>query len=196
MNDRANLNLNDAGHQARDVDASSTPRAVARGLGWFSITLGLAELLAPRAVSRAAGLDSNPALVRLYGLRELVCGIGILASDKVAPFLWARVGGDVLDIGTIVAHSNTVDRQDRTRAFGAVVNVLGVTALDMYAARGIREEPSNGVTSPMRDYSSRSGFPRPADDMRGVARANFKAPRDMRTPDALRAWTLPKRTDE
>jgi hypothetical protein len=196
MNDRANFNLDDAGRQARDVDASSTPRAVARGLGWFSITLGLAELLAPRAISGAAGLDSSPALVRLYGLRELVCGIGILASDKVAPFLWARVGGDVLDIGTIVAHSNTVDRQDRTRAFGAVVNVLGVTALDVYAARGIRELPTNGVTPSMRDYSSRTGFPRPVDAMRGVARTDFEAPRDTRTPDALRAWTLPKRTGE
>jgi hypothetical protein len=196
MNDRANFNLDDAGRQARDVDASSTPRAVARGLGWFSITLGLAELLAPRAVSRAAGLDSSPALVRLYGLRELVCGIGILVSDKVAPFLWARVGGDVLDIGAIVARSDTVNRQNRTRALGAVVNVLGVTGLDVYAARGINEAPSNGVTTPIRDYSGRTGFPRTADAMRGVARADFDAPRDMRTPDALRAWTLPKRTDE
>jgi len=196
MNNRANIDLDGAGHGAREVDASNTPRAVACGLGWFSIALGLAELLAPRAVSRAAGLDSGPALVRLYGLRELACGIGILTSDKIAPFLWARVAGDALDIGTIVAQSNTVDRQDRTRAFGAVVNVLGVTALDVYAARGIREERSNDVTPPLHDYSSRTGFSRPADAMRGVARADFEAPRDMRTPEALRAWTLPKCTDE
>ncbi|AME27060.1 hypothetical protein PAMC26577_22070 [Caballeronia sordidicola] len=62
----------------------------------------MAKLLAPRAVSRSAGLGSSAALVRLYGLLELICGIGILAAEKVAPFLCARVRGDVLDVGTIV----------------------------------------------------------------------------------------------
>ncbi len=197
MNDHANFDLDAARQRDRaNINAVKVPRAVARGLGWFSIALGMAELLAPRAVARSAGLDSSPTLVRLYGLRELACGIGILASDKVAPYLWARVGGDILDIGTIVALSDTTDPSTRTRAFGAVVNVLGITALDVYAARGMRNRPSNDVPLPRRDYSDRSGFSRPANDMRGIARADFRAPRDMRTPDALRAWTLPDRPDE
>ncbi|OTP72059.1 hypothetical protein PAMC26577_22075 [Caballeronia sordidicola] len=40
--------------------------------------------------------------------------------------------------------------------------MLGVTALDVYAARGIREELSNDVTPPMRNHSNRTGFPSPA----------------------------------
>jgi hypothetical protein len=168
---------------------SSSPRTVARGLGWFSIALGAAELLAPRALSRSAGLQSSIALVRLYGLRELACGIGILATGKAAPFLWARVGGDALDIGTIVTQSDMSNSRGRNRAFVALANVLGVTALDLYAARGIGDKSSTPVAQPAHDYSGRSGFPRAADSMRGAALGNFKMPKDMRTPEALRAWT-------
>jgi len=71
-------------------DSAGLPR-VARGLGWFSIALGMAELCAPRALSRAAGIDAHPTTVRLYGLREIACGIGILASRQPQRFLWARV---------------------------------------------------------------------------------------------------------
>jgi len=37
-----------------------------------------------------------------------------------------------------------------------------------------------------RDFSDRSGFPKPADEMRGAAREDFQAPRDMCTPEPLR----------
>src|SRR3982750_2637825 len=50
---------------------------LARGLGWFSIGLGLAELLAPRGVARVAGVRGNTTLIRLFGLREIASGIAI-----------------------------------------------------------------------------------------------------------------------
>src|SRR5215208_7188744 len=37
---------------------------LARGLGWFSLGLGLAELLAPRGVAKVAGLRGNTGLIR------------------------------------------------------------------------------------------------------------------------------------
>lgn len=78
---------------ANDVAARTRPASIARGLGWFSLALGAAELLAPNSVARAAGVRTNSALMRLYGLREIACGIGILMSRDPTPYLWARVGG-------------------------------------------------------------------------------------------------------
>src|SRR3954463_3788576 len=71
---------------------------VARGLGWFSIGLGLAEFLAPRAIARISGVRRNTTLIRLLGLREIAHGVAIFVQDsktgKPAEAVWARVGGD------------------------------------------------------------------------------------------------------
>src|SRR5947209_15646940 len=57
---------------------------VARGLGWFSIGLGLAELLMPRVVSKLVGTrGTNKDLIRLLGLRELSHGLTILMGRPV-----------------------------------------------------------------------------------------------------------------
>lgn len=65
-----------------NVDAEQ----LARGLGWFSLGLGLAEVLAPRAVARITGVrTSNAGLIRLLGLREIAHGVGIFAQGGVRP---------------------------------------------------------------------------------------------------------------
>jgi len=100
---------------------------LARGLGWFSIGLGLAELVAPRAMAELTGVR-NPALLQTYGLREIATGIGILTSDRPAGWLWARVAGDAMDLATLAA------AEDGGRAAGAALAVAGVTALDVMCA--------------------------------------------------------------
>ena len=75
----------------------STTDALARGLGVFSIALGLVEVVAARSLTRALGMEGNEALVRLYGLREIATGVGILASNDPTPWIWGRVAGDALD---------------------------------------------------------------------------------------------------
>ena len=52
----------------------------ARGLGWFSIGLGVTEVLMPRALARAVGIPGASGLVFLYGLREIASGLGILKA--------------------------------------------------------------------------------------------------------------------
>jgi hypothetical protein len=67
------------------------------------------------------------------------------------------------------------------------IGILGaMKALDMVAAR-LAKPRQAGVDFP--DYSDRVGMPRPPAEMRGEARKDFEAPRDMRTPEALRPWT-------
>jgi hypothetical protein len=61
---------------------------VARGLGYFSIALGVAELSAPGAICRAAGIAGQEGVVRAYGTREIATGVAILASHDPTPWIW------------------------------------------------------------------------------------------------------------
>jgi hypothetical protein len=106
----------------------------ARGLGWFSIGLGLCEVLAGRRLARALGLEDRVTLVRLYGLREIATGIAILASGERALWLWARVAGDALDLMTLAAALKR-DNPKRRNAVIAAGNVAAVTAFDVLTAR-------------------------------------------------------------
>ncbi|VXB40382.1 conserved hypothetical protein [Burkholderia sp. 8Y] len=177
---------------ANDVTQRSKPASIARGLGWFSLALGAAELLAPDSVARAAGLRTSSTLMRLYGLREIACGIGILMSRDPSPYLWARVGGDALDLATLAASSD----KSRPRALGALLNVAGVTALDIHAATSLsshaedqRREAQIRSQRFASMYRNRSGFSRSPEAMRGAALRDFETPRDMRAPDALLPYT-------
>src|SRR5271165_278103 len=78
----------------------ATSDRLARGLGWFSLALGTAEILAPRGFTRALGLEGHERLVRAFGFREIVSGVLSLSVDKRTG-LWSRVGGDVMDIATV-----------------------------------------------------------------------------------------------
>jgi uncharacterized membrane protein len=108
---------------------------LARGLGWFSIGLGLAELLAPRGVAKVAGMRGNTTLIRLFGLREIASGIAIFAGGRrPAGPVWSRVAGDALDLACLgAAYANPGN--DKARLTFATANVLAVTALDVLCAR-------------------------------------------------------------
>ena len=165
----------------------STNDALARGLGVFSIGLGLWEVLAPRSLTRMLGMEGNEGLVRAYGMREIAAGIGILTSEDPTGWIWGRVAGDGLDIATLVTGLEG-DNPKRNNVALALAAVAGVTALDVYCGQQLSSE-SKEPLPPMRDYSRRSGLPRPPQQMRGAARKDFETPRDMRAPEALRPWT-------
>jgi uncharacterized membrane protein len=125
----------------RSRQQSRSPRKLeaerlARGLGWFSLSLGLAELLAPKLVSRLAGGNGgNTGLIRLYGLREIMSGAMIFGQGTQPAFgVWSRVAGDVMDIATLAAAASSRSTSRTGLAF-ATANVLGVTALDVYCAQ-------------------------------------------------------------
>ena len=157
--------------------------ALARGLGWFSIGLGLAEVLAPRGLTRALGLDGQERLIQAYGVREIATGIGILASRDPTPWIWGRIGGDALDLATLAGgfHEGNPHKGNLGFAMGAVA---AVSALDAYCATALSSESE---PRQIRDYSARSGFPREPEAMRGAA-SDFTVPADMRIPDPLRPY--------
>jgi uncharacterized membrane protein len=125
---------------------NATDELLANGLGWFSIGLGAAELLAPGAVAALIGVredERTRGVLRGYGLREIATGIGILTQPNPGPWLWGRVGGDLLDLASLGAAYSSPDNDDAKLTF-ATTSVVGVTALDIYAAQQLSRKSSNG----------------------------------------------------
>jgi uncharacterized membrane protein len=113
---------------------------VARGLAWFSIGLGLAELLFPGTVARLAGLPRRRGLLRLMGVREIASGLSIFMQHRPSTAMWSRVAGDAVDL-TFMAGSLASPNARPKRLATSMVAVAGVTALDVYAGRQISRNP-------------------------------------------------------
>ena len=109
-------------------------RGIARGLAWFGIGLGLAELLTPRTVARAAGLRGHERLLRVFGAREIASGALILAAEDPEAWLWTRVAGDALD-GALLSAGMRAGNPSRQRAILATLAVAPVVVLDLLCAR-------------------------------------------------------------
>ena len=103
-------------------------------LGFFSLGLGLAEVCCPHSLARLIGFRLSPEILRLYGLREIASGVGILTDDRPATWLWGRVAGDALDLATLAAAYEKAGPDDRKRLIGAAAAVAGVTVLDVISA--------------------------------------------------------------
>ena len=111
---------------------------LAIGIGWFSIGLGLAEVMAPGSIARLVGLrNGNTNSLRALGAREIGNGIAILAEPGRAAWLWSRVGGDAIDLSYLLAHTDS-DTSDRRRLGAAIAAVTGLTALDVLCALQLR----------------------------------------------------------
>src|SRR5690348_9714884 len=84
-------------------NTKSNEQRLAEGLGWFSIGLGLTEILAPKKLAKAIGVKNRPGLFRIMGLRELTSGVGLLTQPRPDAWLWSRVVGDAIDLGFLGA---------------------------------------------------------------------------------------------
>lgn len=117
---------------------SKRAEQIALGLGWFSIGLGLAELLAPRTVARLVGMpEASSAVLRAFGAREVGNGLALLAQPDRAAWLWSRVGGDAVDLSYLASGLTDEDAQP-ARIVAAMSAVLGVTAIDALTAQQLR----------------------------------------------------------
>jgi len=105
-----------------------------RTLGWFSVGLGVAEVLAPRTMGRMIGVGDHSVVLRMCGAREIASGIGLLSGRAPATFAMSRVVGDVMDLALLGA-SLSSPRSNPTRVAAAATAVAGVAALDLYASK-------------------------------------------------------------
>jgi uncharacterized membrane protein len=114
----------------------------ARGLGWFSIGLGLAQITAPRRVARMIGVDDDEAnrdTLLAIGVRELASGVGILTRERPIGPVWTRVGGDVMDLA-LLGRALRRDDGHRNRLTAATAAVVGLTILDILAGHSLARE--------------------------------------------------------
>jgi hypothetical protein len=155
---------------------------LAKALGWFSIGLGLTELVAPHLITNALGMRGKEGLVRAYGAREIASGLLSLSPDKQAG-LWSRVAGDGLDVATLMSGLRA-DNPKRDNVAAAITMVLGITLLDIIGAQAtaVRHAPRQGQR---RMYADRSGFPQGVAAARGGAAKALQAPRDARTRPSI-----------
>jgi hypothetical protein len=151
------------------------PDRLARALGWFSIGLGVTELVAPGRIASMLGLDGKEGLIRSYGARELASAVPTLSINKRVG-LASRIAGDVLDLGTLAPALHR-DNPKRSNAAVATALVAGITLLDLAAFVGVKAAHRRDRGGE-RDYSERSGLPRGPQASRGLARKDFEMPSD------------------
>lgn len=137
--------------------ANSQARNLAIGLGWFSLALGITELLRPRAVKQQTGAPAPSPLVQAYGAREIGSGLAILLSPNPNPMVWTRVAGDLLDLATLAPGLMPGNRR-QANAAASFASVLLITALDVFTAMQ-ESDARPRRKAPEIDYSDRSGFP-------------------------------------
>lgn len=125
---------------------NSPAKPTSFGLGVFSVALGLAEILATRAIAEKLEAQDHETTIRAFGVREIVAGLGLLQSPAHATRVWNRVGGDGLDIASLVGLIRRAPRNGW--AWGALGFVAGVTLLDVLTARSL--DQGTGKTLPVR----------------------------------------------
>lgn len=119
-------------------------QGLANFLGFFSLGLGLAEFVMPGVVAKVAGFNSDGdghRLLRAMGAREIAHGVSVLSSAQPDKQLWGRVAGDALDLA-LLGGALANGRNSRGRTLLATAAVLGVTVLDVLAAKQVAEQPS------------------------------------------------------
>jgi uncharacterized membrane protein len=131
----------------------ATDERLAKGLGWFSIGLGVAEVAIPGPISWLVGVREHRTLLRAYGLRETAAGIGILTQRRPAGWLWARVAGDALDLATLAIAAGA-RRSNKGKVAFATASVAGVTAADLYCAVQLSRETLARLSGPARARAS------------------------------------------
>ncbi len=151
---------------------------LARAIGWFSIGLGLSQLIAAPRYTRALGVEGKEAFVRACGARELAHGILTLSTERKAG-LWSRVGGDALDIAMLGAAM----QDNPKRGNVALALVAGVTVLDVIGAQRVTARHTRRREH-IREYRDRSGFPKGIERARGAA-AGLQIPARMRADPQL-----------
>jgi len=150
-----------------------TADQLARGLAWFGIGLGVAQLLAPQRFTQTLGMHGMESLFRIWGARGIASGMLTLSTEKTLG-LWTRVGGDVLDVAAL-APALDVYNPRRENVKLALAAVLGVAVLDILALQGVRSRHRRR-SEPVRDYRDRSGFPSGLESARSNAHSRRSGP--------------------
>ena len=129
----------------RDIGAPDA--RIPKFLGWFSVGIGMAEILFPETLARLSGFPARPKLTRLMGMREIAVGIGILTARNPGPWIQARVAGDAIDLALLGAAFGSRE-SNPGRLTSTVAMAAAATAADVMYARKISAASRIPVEAP------------------------------------------------
>jgi uncharacterized membrane protein len=140
--ERQGFSRHDRDRMGESSMLSGNGEQLSRALGWFSLGLGLAQVVAPSNVANLIGLRDDrdhQSILRAVGLREIASGVGILSQRRPAGWVKARVGGDLMDLGLLSAALNS-DDADQGRVVMALAAVAGITVLDVLCTQQLSQD--------------------------------------------------------
>jgi uncharacterized membrane protein len=122
---------------------------LARGLGVFSLTVGVPQILAPGRMNRMIGVrDDAPSRMwmRAVGVREIAAGVGIFATRRPTGWVWARGAGEALDpaLPGLALRDRSREPARTLAATGAVAGALAADVVDgvrLLRSSGGEEQP-------------------------------------------------------
>src|SRR3954468_7581480 len=121
---------------AQTTSGSKTGDRLAKGLGLASLGLGLPQVLRPGETAKAIGLKAKTpqrTAMTAVGVRELAAAAGLLRRTSPG-WLWARVGGDAMDLALLGRALRGGDTKAIKRTAAATAGVVAIAAVDVYAA--------------------------------------------------------------
>lgn len=139
-----------------------------KAIGWLGLGLGAAELVVPGWLQRQLGAENYGRLMRIFGVRELLAGIGGNSADTQA---WSRNACESLDLMTIAGALQR--RMQAGHVATTLAALAALTALDALVERG-REAVAEPRLAPRQKEAKAAARPRPA-SRRGAAKAAASA---------------------
>ncbi|MCX5480151.1 DUF4267 domain-containing protein [Kaistia geumhonensis] len=157
MRSLANLTRPEGDPKILASGPSAVPAAdrLAKGLGWFSIGLGLTQLFVPHVLTRTLGLKGREGLMRVFGAREIASGVLTLSTERQTG-MTSRVVGDMLDLAVLGVALGS-DNRKRSNVGAALAMTAGLTLIDLAVRKALAD--THGRRGRPRDYADRSGFP-------------------------------------
>jgi hypothetical protein len=135
-------------------------RILAKFLGLFSFSLGVAQLAVPDRVNKLIGVQDKPktrAIQRAVGVQELTAAQGIFAFSPPTPVLWARVAGDIMHLG-LLAQALDNKKSDKGKLSATIGALVGIAVLDTFVSMRYQsawpKELTQGESLPARGDST------------------------------------------
>jgi uncharacterized membrane protein len=130
------------GRHYRPADQRADGESLANFLGWFSIGLGVAQVVAPGSVARMIGVANDRrsrSTLRAVGVREITSGVGILTRPRPAGWVWSRVAGDLMDM-SLLGRAMSDDEGEPRLTRAATAAVAGIAVLDVICAQQLSRD--------------------------------------------------------
>jgi len=165
--------LNYPGVNGRRLDGTAvdaTAEGTAKFLGWFSLGLGLAQLLAPHQMVKLVGLESTMRrkfIMQAVGIREIIAGLGALTQFRPLTWTRARVAGDAMDL-VMLGRAFQAPDAERKLTILSIAAVAGITITDILTTERLQLfNPTRYVAQDDRSIHVKKSITinRPAEDV-------------------------------